>query len=135
LAHLELGDRESAARCGFWLGLTLLFHGEVARGSGWLARAERLVAGAGPTCAVTGLLLVPSFLDALESGDAASSVELASRIVAIADACGDRDVLALGLLCRGQASLARGELASGLRALDEAMVSVTTGEVAPIPAG
>jgi DNA-binding CsgD family transcriptional regulator/tetratricopeptide (TPR) repeat protein len=135
LTHVELGDRESAARCAFWLGITLMLHGESARGSGWLARAERLVEGAGPTCAVTGLLLVPSFLAALESGDAASSAELAGRIVAIADACGDRDVLALGLLCRGQASLANGVLTEGLRALDEAMVSVTTGEVAPIPAG
>jgi len=135
LGHLEVGDHESAARCGFWLGLTLLLHGEAARGSGWLARADRLVAGAGPTCAVTGLLLVPSFLGALESGDTAGAVELARRIVAIAVACGDRDVLALGLLCRGEASLALGDLAGGLRSLDEAMVSVTTGEVTPIPAG
>ena len=44
-------------------------------------------------------------------------------------------MLALGLLCRGQSALARGEVASGLRSMDEAMVSVTTGEVSPIPSG
>ena len=135
LAHLEIGEREGAARCGFWLGMILLLHGEAARGGGWLARADRLVDGAGPACAVTGLLLVPQFLGALESGDAASAGELAGRIVAIGDACGDPDVLALGLLCRGQSALARGEVASGLRSMDEAMVSVTTGEVTPIPSG
>ena len=73
----RLGEREGAARCGFWLGMILMLHGEAARGSGWLARADRLVAGAGPTCAVTGLLLVPSFLAAIEADDTAGAGELA----------------------------------------------------------
>ena len=37
---LRLGEIPRAARCAFWLGLGLLFRGEVARGSGWLARAR-----------------------------------------------------------------------------------------------
>src|SRR5215216_5425917 len=32
--YIDRGDAESAARCAFWLGLTLVNRGEVARGSG-----------------------------------------------------------------------------------------------------
>ena len=60
---------------------------------------------------------------------------MSGQIVDIARRCGDRDLLALGLLGRGQSSLVLGQVASGLKLLDEAMVSVTTGEVGPIPAG
>src|SRR5689334_6892249 len=34
-------DTERAAWCAFWLGFTLGFRGEAARGSGWLSRARR----------------------------------------------------------------------------------------------
>src|SRR6266516_1542117 len=36
---LRLGDAPRAARCAFWLGFTLVYRGEFARGGGWLARA------------------------------------------------------------------------------------------------
>ena len=34
------GDLRRAARCAFWLGFLLLGRGELAQGSGWLARAR-----------------------------------------------------------------------------------------------
>jgi hypothetical protein len=40
---LRLGDAERAARCAFWLAFGLLNRGELARGGGWLARAQRLL--------------------------------------------------------------------------------------------
>jgi ATP/maltotriose-dependent transcriptional regulator MalT len=134
-ACLAAGDIERAARCAFWLGFVLHLRGETARGNGWRARAERLLEGAGPWCAARGFLLVAAFLDALDAGDMATAAATSAEIVDIAGRCGDRDLLALGLLCRGQASLAQGDVAAGLKLLDEAMVSVTTGEVSPIPAG
>ena len=57
-----------AARSG-WPSRSLL-RGEMARGGGWLARAERLVEDAEPACASRGFLLVADFLEALEGGDA-----------------------------------------------------------------
>jgi DNA-binding CsgD family transcriptional regulator len=134
-AHLAGGDPDRAARCAFWLAFTLLLRGETAHSSGWLARAERLVEDAGPTCAARGFLLVPAFLHALEGGEGTRALEMAEEIVVIARRCGDRDLLALGLLGSGQSSLVLGRIAGGLKLLDEAMVSVTTGEVGPIPAG
>ncbi len=135
VACLEADDHERAARCAFWLALVLVLRGETARGTGWLARADRLIEGAGPGSAARGYLLVASFLEKIEAGDADEAAVLADRIVEIAERIADRDLLALGLLSRGQASLRLGEVAKGFRLLDEAMVSATSGEVSPIPAG
>ena len=41
--HARLGDHRRAARDAFWLGFLLLNRGELAQGSGWLARARRLL--------------------------------------------------------------------------------------------
>src|SRR5215216_1499409 len=40
---LRLGDVVRAARCAGWLAQGLLLRGEMARGGGWLARAQRLL--------------------------------------------------------------------------------------------
>ena len=67
------------------LGLSLLIKGEVARGSGWLGRARRLIDEAGLDCAERGYLLVPagetieSAMELLaEAADAASLAPAAS---------------------------------------------------------
>ena len=128
------GDANRAARCAFWLGFDLLLRGESARASGWLARAER-VAGAAPDGATRGLLLLPRFLHELHGGDVGVALDLAEQLAAIGQARADADLLAFGLLCQGEARLALGQVADGMRHLDEAMVSITTGEVSPIATG
>jgi ATP/maltotriose-dependent transcriptional regulator MalT len=135
LACVAAGDLDRAARCAFWLAFALVLRGEMARADGWRARAERLVQEAGPQCAARGFVLVVDVLEALEAGDSTRAWELADEIVDIARRCGDRDLLAFGVLTQGQSSLALGEVARGLRLLDEVMVSITTGEVSPIPVG
>ena len=42
---LRLDNKPRAARCAFWLALSLLLKGEMARGGGWLSRAQRLLEG------------------------------------------------------------------------------------------
>jgi len=42
-AHLEVGEELRAARCAFWVGVNLATREEMARASGWLGRAQRLV--------------------------------------------------------------------------------------------
>ena len=58
-----------------------------------------------------------------------------SKPVAIGDRFGDPDVVTLGRLGCGQASIASGRTADGVALLDEAMVAVTAGEVSPITRG
>src|SRR5215207_894879 len=41
--HVEAGDCPRAARCAFWLGLSLLLGGEGGQSHAWIARGQRLV--------------------------------------------------------------------------------------------
>ena len=137
-AHLEclrLDDPAQAARCAFWLGLGLLLQGEMARAGGWLSRARRLVDDGDLDCVARGYLLVPTALEALEEGDAGAALGLCHDAAEIAGRFGDKNLLALAWLGRGQALIALGETAAGVALLDEVMVAVTTGEVSPVPAG
>ena len=131
----ERRGTRAAARCAFWAAFVLLFLGHTARAGGWLARAERTVAEVDGECAASGFVLIPPFLHAHESGHVDEARSLAGRIVDIARRCDDDDLLALGLLCQGEAAVALGETAAGMRSFDDAMVSVTSGEVSPIPSG
>jgi len=137
-AHVEYvrqGELEAAARCCFWLGMTLLLRGESAHGGGWIARAHRFVDEIGGETSVRGLLMVPAFLGALHGGDAQAADAMATEMVDLARRLPDPDLFALGLLCRGEVALSLGEMRSGLQLFDEAMVAVVTDEVSPIAKG
>jgi ATP/maltotriose-dependent transcriptional regulator MalT len=60
---------------------------------------------------------------------------IADEVVGTAQRFGDKDLLALGMLCRGEAALAIGQTTRAMNVFDEAMVAVVTGDVSPIPAG
>ena len=137
-AHHErarLGDHDRAAQCAAWMAIGLMLRGENAQAAGWFARAARLLDDVGGDFAARGYLQVPQFLEALGGGDFAAAYGLADEIVATAGRFDDKDLLALGLLGRGQATLARGDITRGMNLLDEVMVAVATGDVSPIPAG
>jgi ATP/maltotriose-dependent transcriptional regulator MalT len=128
------GDSDRAARAAFWLGFDLLLRGEGVRANGWLARAERSAADA-PTGAGAGLLLLVPFLGAVNGGDVDVALELATQMLASGRETCDDDLLAFGLLCHGEALIAHGRVRDGMRRLDEAMVSITAGEVSPFATG
>jgi ATP/maltotriose-dependent transcriptional regulator MalT len=137
-AHHErarLGDHDRAARCAAWLAIGLMLRGEMAQAAGWFARAARLLDTVGGDFAARGYLQVPLFLETLGRGDHAAAYALADEIVATAGRFDDKDLLALGILARGQAALALGDVTRGMNLLDEVMVAVATGDVSPIPAG
>jgi DNA-binding NarL/FixJ family response regulator len=137
-AHVECeraGDHDAAARCAAWLGLALLLRGEMAQANGWFARAARLVDEQGAAGSARALLAVREFLVALDSGNVDAATRLADDTFTEAQRCDDDGVLALALLCRGEAALAGGEIARGVRLLDEAMVVVTSRDVPVVPAG
>jgi DNA-binding CsgD family transcriptional regulator len=131
----RVGDPARAARCAFWLGFMLVSRGEMAQGGGWLARARGHLAPGGPEVAEHGYLLIPEGLQSLEAGDAAAAVAAFSRVFELGERFRDPDLLVLGRLGRGTASIRLGRLPEGRSLLDEAMVAVTAGEVSPIVAG
>ncbi|HET6562199.1 MAG TPA: response regulator transcription factor [Marmoricola sp.] len=132
---LEHGDSAHAARCAFWLGLGLMLRGEMARGSAWLGRAQRVLEDVTGETAEHGYLLVPAGLQAMGGGDVAAAYALFSQAVDLADRFGDRDLLAFARLGQGQVLVKQGETSRGLALLDETMVAVTAGEVGAVVAG
>ena len=131
----EAGDAPGAARCAFWLGWSLLMSGEPARGGGWFARAQRALDDAQVDCVERGYLLAPVALGAMMEGDDATAAATFAQAAKIANSFGDRDLLALAWCGQGQSLTRLGEVAEGLALLDEALVSVTAGEVSAVVAG
>lgn len=134
-AWLAEGDAARAARCAFWLGMQLVLRGEELRGGGWLTRARTLLDELGEDCVEEGYLLVPVALAGLAGGDLPLAYSAFDRAAGIGARFADDDLIALGLLGRGQVLIARGDTAPGLTLLDEVMVAITAGEVAPIVVG
>ncbi|MCD4850376.1 response regulator transcription factor [Arthrobacter sp. AK01] len=133
--YLTMGDANSAARCAAWLVMFLMDMGEQALGQGWLARAKHLLEGlAGPSSA-EGYLLIPAGLGLLRAGDPEAGHGVFGRALEIGTLLHDRDLQAMGMLGVGTSRVSLGRMDEGLELLDEVMVSVTSGEVSPIPAG
>jgi DNA-binding CsgD family transcriptional regulator/tetratricopeptide (TPR) repeat protein len=129
------GSIERAVRCAFWLAIGLLEWGSVAQGGGWLARAHRLLDEGDLDCVERGYLLLPEALEALDAGDAERAGLVLARAAECGERFGDRDLVALARHAQGRALIRLGRVVEGVRALDEAMVAVTTGEVSPMVAG
>jgi DNA-binding CsgD family transcriptional regulator len=130
---VEQGDALRAARVGFWLSLCLLLAGKGAQSGGWLSRCQRLVSDR--ACAERGLLQVVGGLFSLHKGDAAGAADAFQQATSLAAQLGDPDLLAVGVLGRGQALIQMQRADEGVVLLDEAMVAVTSGQVSPIMAG
>ena len=132
--HARQGDHRRAARNAFWLGFILLSRGELAQGSGWLARARRLLEHEPPDCAEQGYLLLPAALEQM-AGEPAAARLTAARAAGIGRQAGDPDLVALATFLQGAAAVTGGSVDGGMALLDEAMVSVVAGEVSPEVAG
>jgi tetratricopeptide (TPR) repeat protein len=133
-AFLSRGEHQGAARCAFWLGFALLNSGDFARGGGWIARAQRILAEA-PECVVHGYLLMPAGVRRIMEGDANSAHTVFCQAVEIGRRFGEADLIAMALHGCGRALMRLGKVAEGVTLLDEAMAAVTAGEVSPIAAG
>jgi DNA-binding CsgD family transcriptional regulator len=132
---ISQGDVERAARWGFWLSLCMLMAGEAAQTTGWLARSRRLLKDREKACVEEGYGLIVSGLLAMGEEDAEGAGTSFEEAVLLAERFGDRDLLALGLLGRGQSLIQCRRSAEGMARLDEAMVAVTAGEISPMVAG
>jgi ATP/maltotriose-dependent transcriptional regulator MalT len=132
---LGLGGTQRAVRCVFWLAFGLLSRGELARGGGWLTRAQRLLDDGRLDCVEQGYLLMGLAAQRFVEGDAATAYATSGQAAKVADRFDDRDLAALAQLGRGRALLGLGEIAEGMALLDEAMVAVEAGEVSPVVAG
>jgi len=134
-ANLDQRDPLSAVRSALWLATVLVEGGEVAIGSGWVARAQRLLGEVEGDVVERGYLLDMQGIGRVMKGEFAEAAALAPQITDYGRRFHDPDLLAAGLSFEGRLTIYSGRVADGLRLLDEAMVGVLAGEVSPIYSG
>ena len=132
-AWLRQGEPCRAARCAFWVGLTLLFQGDTGPGNGWLARAQRVVEGR--QCVEHGYLLLPVAEQRLAERNGDAALAAAAGAAEMGRRFGDADLTSCAQHLQGRALIQQGQVEQGLQLLDEAMVAVSGGELSPIMAG
>jgi DNA-binding CsgD family transcriptional regulator len=132
-ARTARGEDVRAGRAAFWMGMRLFSIGEPVRAGGWLARAQRLVAG--HDCAEHGYLMIPMIHRHHSAGEHAQAIELAASATALGDRFGEADLSAFARGLQGRSELLHGNVTAGLALLDEAMLAATSGELSPLVTG
>ena len=132
---LSRGHTERAIRCAFWQVFGLMQRGEHARANGWLARAQRLLETVPHDCVERGYLLVPAGIQSIFAGDPARGRDILAEAAAIGERFHDSDLVTLARNAQGRALIRCGDVAEGIRLLDEAMTAVESGEVSGAAAG
>ncbi len=128
--YRDLGDQLGAARVALWLVWDChAFRGDTAVASGWLERARRLLAGHQQSTEYGWLLLRDGEAALFRGHDPATGRERAVRAAALGRETGDRGLEFSGLALEGLARVSAGDVAAGMRCLDEANAAATAGEV------
>lgn len=128
----KIGRIDEAVRWAFWLGLFHLLAGRASQASGWCARARRLLSSENSEGTAPGY---GDVIDGLMGADGVPPIKRFDAAIDLAERFGDQDLLAIGLLSRGQSLIHTGAVTEGADHLDEAMVAVTAGRVTPVLAG
>jgi DNA-binding CsgD family transcriptional regulator len=132
--HLDDGRPGRAAMAAIGIAVNHLLRGDGVVGSGWLGRAQRLVRDE-PEGIAHGYLLYLELEGALEGDDPAAVTAMARRVREIGRRHADPNLTAAGDLFEGRVLVRRGRMAEGMALLDEAMLAVLSGELAPEYAG
>lgn len=128
--YRDQGDPLGAARVALWLVWDYLaFRGDTAVASGWLERARRLLAGHEAAPEYGWLLLRDGEVALFRGHDPATAREHGVRAAALGRDTGDRGLEFTGLALEGLARVSAGDVAAGMRCLDEATAAATGGEV------
>ena len=134
-AYLDEGVPLRAVRCAFWLGVNFALRGEMGPASGWLGRAQRLVEREEVDTVERGYVLLSGVFRHAAAGDWDAAHAIAGEAAAIGERYDESDLVALALFEQGRALIKQEGANDGMPLLDEAMVSVTAGELSPIVTG
>jgi class 3 adenylate cyclase len=134
-AHAAANAQRRSSSVAIELAKNYYARGSPAIASGWLGRAERLLANE-PECVEHGYLARLHTVLAFEGqGDFIAALEHADRALAIGTRFADRDLQALALHDRGRVLIAQGQVAEGQALLDEATLAAVGGELKPMTTG
>lgn len=131
--HRERGDVVGASRVAIWLAWDYLaFRGEPPVANGWLQRAHRLLEDV-PVAPEHGWLAIrKAEIAFLLENDPAAAHRLASHAVAIGKKLADSDLELSALALEGMALASEGEVAEGIRLLDEASAAAVAGDISEL---
>jgi DNA-binding CsgD family transcriptional regulator len=125
-AYRAEDDPAGAAEVARWLAfLNGLWAGDLAVAAGWMARAARLLDGVDER-PVHGWVRLDH---AVFTTDPGGRARIAEDVLEIARRQGDADLEWAARALLGNAAVARGDVARGMRLLDEAMAAIAGGEV------
>jgi DNA-binding CsgD family transcriptional regulator len=136
-AHRRYLDAErpaDAAVVALNVAYTLGLRGDEAQSSGWMSRAQRLLAGL-PEGPGHGYLAYIDFESAFHGYDLEAALGTAQRIQDLGQRCGDPTLMALGVLGQGRVLIKQGQVDAGMSLLDEAMLAAVSDELEPGWAG
>ncbi len=129
--YSEAGRNIDAARLAVDLAEHHALRLQPSAARGWLARASRLLEDEPPTPTLGNLRRLEAVFAAGSENGLQEALELASQVEQIGKDTGDRDVEVLGLHDQGRFSIAAGDVGRGMALMEESMISVLTGELAP----
>jgi LuxR family transcriptional regulator, maltose regulon positive regulatory protein len=133
LLYRERGEAAAAARMAIWLGWdSLAFRGEPAVARGWLQRAHRLLEGLDPVPEHGWLALREGEFTFLLENDIAATRRFAERARSIGTALAVPDIEFSALGLEGLALASQGNIADGIRLLDEASAAAMAGEMSEL---
>jgi DNA-binding CsgD family transcriptional regulator len=130
------GATAQAARFGLRLAEAVGFQGDIPRAQGWVLHVQRLLDRAGLDCVEQGYLAHASAMCRIfTDGDVAAAHLLFAQAVKWGERFADAELLTLARIGEGRCQIYMGEVSDGIGLLDEAMVSVESGQLAPIVVG
>jgi DNA-binding CsgD family transcriptional regulator len=134
-AYVQEGRTRPAAMTAVGVAVSFLLRGDELAGRGWIGRASRLL-DEDEDCPEAGYLTY--FLQvegALDGPDPDGVIAAAGRVRELGRRHSDPNLTAIGLLGEGRIRIRCGQVRTGMTLLDEAMVQVLEGDVAPDWAG
>jgi DNA-binding CsgD family transcriptional regulator len=132
--YLQGAYTPRAAKLAIDIGFLWMLRGEPTVGSGWISRAKRMLADA-PETAAHGYLAYLDVEEALGAGRYGEAIERSRWMADLAERHDDATLCAVALVLLGGAQVRQGRVTSGLEVIDEAMLGVRAGQVAPSWAG
>ena len=133
-ACIQAGDQVAAAGAAVRVAMHLVFDTALmAPVRGWLARAERLLEGAGETPAHAWLAVVRAY-ERMLTGDVPGAHQWARRAIEVGSTC-DPAACAIGRIAEARLLILDGDVQQGLALLDEAGVATVSGELDALSTG
>jgi ATP/maltotriose-dependent transcriptional regulator MalT len=128
--YRDRGDDQAAARMAVSLAADhFLRRGEHAVANGWFQRAHHLLEGLAPCSEHAMLAIWESYVAAVFEHDTAAARRLGAQARAVAGSLGEVDLEMLAQSSLGYATVCEGDVAEGMRLLDEATAAAVAGEM------